>query len=259
MNILKKIQSRLKIRLISGFSTLLLIIAVASCLFFTLQSLSTGYVSFFGTSVFRVVTGSMEPEIPVGALLTSKQVEIEEIKENDIICFKSNEFGQGPKIITHRVIAIYTNPDGTIALQTKGDANPVVDGALVSEKQLIGLVTNYTGDGSKMAELIRFLTSDFGFLACIILPVILVAVWIFKDAIKNMKEAIVAANKQLEEQEKAGSEPISEQEYTELYKKVEEELRKEMQQNVQNDCGKVNSDAPQLDSEDTKTASTGEN
>lgn len=201
----------------------------------------------------------MEPEIPVGALLTSKQVEIEEIKENDIICFRSNEFGQGPKIITHRVIAIYTNPDGTIALQTKGDANPVVDATLVSEKQLIGRVTNYTGDGSKMAEIIRFLTSDFGFLACIILPVVLIAIWIFKDAIKNMKEAIVAANKQLDEQKGQNPEPISEQEYTELYKKVEEELRKEMQNNVQNNCGKVNSDAPQLDSEGTKAASTGEN
>ncbi len=109
-----------------------------------------------------------------------------------------------------------------------------------------------------MAEIIRFLTSDFGFLACIILPVILVAVWIFKDAVKNMKEAIAAANKQLEEQENASSEPISEQEYTELYKKVEQELRKEMQQNVQNDCGKVNSDAPQLDIKDTESASTSE-
>lgn len=245
MSILKKIQRRLNLRLVSGFTTLLLIITVACCLFFTLQTLSAGYVSIFGTSVFRVVTGSMEPEIPVGALLIAKQVEMEEIQERDIICYRSNEPGLGPAIITHRVVAIYQMPDGSRALQTKGDANPTADPNPVTEKQIVGRVTNYTGDGSKMAELIRFLTSDFGFLACIILPVILIAGWIFRDAMKGMKEAIAAAKKELDAQGSATPSALSEQEYAELYQKVEEELRKEMEQDVERNPQKDHSEEPQ--------------
>ncbi len=245
MSILKKIQRRLNLRLVSGFTTLLLIVTVALCLFFTLQSLSAGYVSIFGTSVFRVVTGSMEPEIPVGALLIAKQVEMGEIQERDIICYRSNEPGLGPAIITHRVVAVYQMPDGSIALQTKGDANPTADPNPVTEKQIIGRVTNYTGDGSKMAELIRFLTSDFGFLACIILPVILIAGWIFRDAIKGMKEAIAAAKKELDAQDGAPKPALSEQEYAEIYQKVEEELRKEMEQDVERNPQKEHSEDPQ--------------
>lgn len=226
----------------------MLIATVAGCLFLTLQSLSTGYVSIGGASVFRVVTGSMEPEIPVGSLLVAKRTDIEQIKERDIICYRSNEPGLGPAIITHRVVGIFEAPDGSIHLQTKGDANPIADPRTVTENQLVGRVEHYTGDGNIMAELIQFLTSDFGFLACIILPVLLIAGWIFRDAIKGIKEAIDAANKQLEEQKSAPAPVLSEQEYAEIYQKVEQELRKEMEQDVQEDIAADSGACPTCES-----------
>ena len=248
MNVFKRDPSQLKQRLLGGLTTLFLVVTVAVCLFFTLQSLSTGYVSVFGTSVFRVVTGSMEPEIPVGSLLVSQKTPIEQIKEQDVICYRTNDPHLGVAVITHRVVARFTAPDGSVLLQTKGDANPTADPNLVSARQLIGRVEHYTGDDSKMAGFINFITSDFGFLAGIIVPVILIAGWIFRDAVKSIKTALDSAKKQLAEQEKSAAPALSEQEYAALYRQVEEELRKEMEQDVRENTQGARGDDPQLGS-----------
>lgn len=233
----KKMKTALKFRMISGFSTLVLVIAIAVCLFFTLQSLSLGYVSFGGTSMFRVVTGSMEPEIPVGSLLVSKKADVKTISVDDIVCFRSKEQSVRGIIITHRVIEIFTTPDGSTVLQTKGDANLTADVNVVTQDNLIGRVVWHTGDGSTMAKVINFVTSDFGFLACIILPVVLIAVWIFKDAIKSMKKAISDAESMLKENQVKSAEmsdvSISKEEYEALYNKIEQEVRKELEQDAE--------------------------
>lgn len=254
-----RMKKNLKLKLISGFTTLLLIITVVACLFFTLQSLSKGYVSVGGTSLFRVVTGSMEPKIPTGSLLISKDCDIEKISVDDIVCYRSSSDGQRGMIITHRVIGIYKLSDGSTVLQAKGDANLTADNEFVTQKNLIGRVVWHTGDGSKMAKVIDFLTSDFGFLACVILPVILIAVWIFKDAIKSMKKAISEAEEQLNENsENTPKADISEAEYKALYEKIEEELRKELKQDAEI-AMEQNEDVPSEDVEaiqDSAEAST---
>lgn len=237
-------KKKLKLKLISGFTTLILILAVVACLFFTLQSLSLGYVSIGGTSLFRVVTGSMEPQIPIGSLLVSKNCDIDTVDIDDIVCYRSTGDGKRGVIITHRITEIYKLPDGSTALQAKGDANLTADSELVTQKNLIGQVVWHTGDGSKMATVVNFLTSDFGFLACIILPVILVALWIFKDAVKSMKKAISDAEEQLKKE--SDNDPktnISKEEYQELYNKIEEELRKELEQNAEKDSNLSSQDA----------------
>lgn len=224
----------LKTRLISGFTTLLLLLAVVGCLFVVLQSLSKGYVEIGGSSVFRVVTGSMEPHIPVGALLVSRQADIDQIQEDDIVCFRSKEPGLQGMIITHRVVRVLTAPDGSPMLQTQGDSNLVVDVHYVTDDNLIGRVIWHTGDESVMAGMIQFLTGDFGFLACVVLPVILVAVWIFRDAAKSLRKEILRVEQQLEQKESVGGEKtLTEEEYAQLYHQLEEEVRKEMEQHAE--------------------------
>ena len=81
-----------KDKIANGVASLMLVIAVVLCITVIAQVLSTGYVTIFGRSLFRVVTGSMEPTISTGALLVSKEAEIDEIELNDIICFSSKEY-----------------------------------------------------------------------------------------------------------------------------------------------------------------------
>lgn len=240
-----KKRHRYKRRILSGFTSLLLLMAVVGCLYIMWQSLSNGYVRCGKTSLFRVITGSMEPTIPTGAVLVAKETEIESIRENDIVCFHSTNPGSEGLIVTHRVVGIYQNPDGTYCLQTQGDnkeTNPTMDVNPVTEQNLIGRVTWHTGDGSTMAKIINFLTGEVGFLACIILPVLLIAVWVFRDAAKNLRREIRSVEEDLDRQEKqrlekqrkqqAQKPTLSEEEYKELYAKIEQEVRKEMEQHA---------------------------
>ena len=80
-----------KDKIANGVASLVLVIAVVLCITVIAQVLSTGYVTIFGRSLFRVVTGSMEPTIPTGALLVSHQTDIASIRMGDIICFQTQE------------------------------------------------------------------------------------------------------------------------------------------------------------------------
>ncbi|MDO4651148.1 MAG: S26 family signal peptidase [Eubacteriales bacterium] len=99
-------QGRLQ-RQMSLLVTVLLVLAVALCLYTAVQVLSNGYVNLGGFMMFRVVTGSMEPTIPVGALLVTQQVDIESIRMDDIICFRTQVSEIWGKIVTHRVVGIW--------------------------------------------------------------------------------------------------------------------------------------------------------
>lgn len=233
----QKKSQRYKARIASEFASLLLLVTVIICLFVVLQSISNGYVEFAGVSLFRVVTGSMEPTIPIDAVLVVRNTEIENIHMDDIVCFRSTNPGSGGMIITHRVVAVYDTPDGVRCLRTKGDNNLSVDVNPITQHQLIGRVIWHTGAGSKMAEIISFLTGRYGFLACIVLPVLLVAIWVFRDASKNLKKEIKAVNERLEQQDAQNANKtttaLTDQEYLEMYKRLEDEVRKEMEQHAQ--------------------------
>lgn len=73
-------------------------------------------VRLFGIQVYSVISGSMEPEYPVGALIYVKEVKSSEVEVGDVITFVlSNETPA-----THRVIAI--DKDAQL-FYTQGDAN----------------------------------------------------------------------------------------------------------------------------------------
>lgn len=87
---------------------------------------------------FRTVgSGSMEPAIPIGAIVMIRPVDIAEIQEGDVITFRSPE---GPElVVTHRVISV-TQQSDIHYFQTKGDANPQADLEQISEKAILGKV-----------------------------------------------------------------------------------------------------------------------
>ena len=120
-------QERLQQK-ISILVTILLILAVALCVYTAVQVLSQGYVNLGGFMMFRVVTGSMEPTIPVGALLLTREVDIESIQMHDIICFRTQVAEIWGKIVTHRVVGIEMSEWNGPLLITKGDANLTADG-----------------------------------------------------------------------------------------------------------------------------------
>ena len=218
--------------------TVLLILAVALCVYSAVQVLSNGYVNLGGFMMFRVVTGSMEPTIPVGGLLLTRQVDIESIQLNDIICFRTQVSEIWGKIVTHRVIGIEQTQFGSVLLETKGDANLVADGYYVDRTNFVGKVIWHTKDGSILAGVLALFTSKIGFLGCIVFPCLLLAALILKDSVlsirKDLWTLMEAANAQ--QQESWENDPLcgmTQEEYNEMYERIRAELMEELKHIVE--------------------------
>ena len=88
-------------------------------------------VRLFGVQVYSVISGSMEPEYPVGSLIYVKEVDPSEIEVDDVITYVLPS--ETPS--THRVVRI---DEENQLFYTKGDANETEDGVPVHFKNLIG-------------------------------------------------------------------------------------------------------------------------
>lgn len=84
-----------------------------------------------GCKSMAVISGSMEPEIPVGSIVIVKEVEPEELEPGDVISYTLT----GSTMVTHRILAIDEEKQ---TVTTKGDANEAEDGNPVSYDRIVG-------------------------------------------------------------------------------------------------------------------------
>ena len=104
-------------------------------IFAIITLISVGFVAFnilSGAKGYAVVTDSMSPQIKKGSVVFVKQVEFEQLHENDIVTV---EFPDGEGCFTHRIISIDYNAG---AFRTKGDANEKEDPQPSMKEQIIG-------------------------------------------------------------------------------------------------------------------------
>lgn len=217
----------------SALSTLVLVISIILCLTVVTQVYSNGYVQIGGFSLFRVVTGSMEPTLPVGSLLLCQETDIQQIQVGDIICFRSRNPQIMGKIITHRVISITVSGEGETLLETKGDANLSADSEFVTQKNLIGRVNHYAKDGNLMASLVNVLTDKIGFLMLILFPTLLIAGFILRSCMMNMRRDIEQALEEEKRQKIEEDRLYTEEEYAAMLERIKNELLEEMTQGAE--------------------------
>jgi signal peptidase I len=105
--------------------TVIILAVIAVCLPMAVPQL-------MGYQVYNVISGSMEPEIPVGSAVFVEPVEAVDIQTGDIIAFQS-----GDSVITHRVVENHI-VEGEFV--TKGDANAEADMSNTPYTALIGKV-----------------------------------------------------------------------------------------------------------------------
>lgn len=187
-------------------SSAVLVASVILCFIVTVQTLVNGYTRFFGYSVFRVVTGSMEPTISVGSVLICKNADIDEIEVGDIICFRSRESSHYGYIVTHRVISVLQDNSGKKYLESRGDANNSSDPYYVESENLLGRVTWYSGKDGVLNKMLNFLSGQFGFLAVIVIPILLIAGLVLQGVQRNIKGELNKTIAQIAKAEKEKSE-----------------------------------------------------
>ena len=139
----------------SALGTLLILLLIALCIPLTIPR-------FLGYEPYTVVTGSMEPEIPVGSLVYIHHTDAALAQPGDVVAFYGAR--DSAAIITHRVVENHVVMGEII---TKGDANQTNDMNPVKYNNFIGTVILAV---PKLGTAAQILTSTDGktAIACVI-------------------------------------------------------------------------------------------
>ena len=125
---------------------------------------------FGGRIPLVVLTDSMYPDIKGGDLIICKTIDPEEVEVGDVISFYDPD-GNGMTIVTHKVVEIVAEDDGTVSFRTWGINNNTEDRTLVPAEKV---VAEYTGLRiPKAGHVSMFMQSTSGLIVCVILPIIL--------------------------------------------------------------------------------------
>lgn len=150
-------------RKISFFSSIidyLLKVIIFVFLSIAFVTLIASRFSLFGLHAYTVLTGSMEPTLPVGSIIYTFPSKTYSV--NDVISFKtSNNI-----FITHRIVEKITHPDGVV-YRVKGDANNVVDTDMVSESAISGKAITLI---PFLGYVVFFIKTIPGFIAFVVFP-----------------------------------------------------------------------------------------
>jgi signal peptidase len=128
------------------------------------------------TYYLPVLSGSMEPTIPVGGVVVIQQTDPATLHVGDIICFKLSD---SQLWVTHRIVNI--TDEGFI---TKGDANNVADRWVVERENVVGKVLFTI---PYLAYFGSFVHTPLGFLLLIMVPATLIIIDETKNIAKNRK------------------------------------------------------------------------
>lgn len=148
----------------AGYIVTALIIAAV---IYVIYSRATGKVpELFGHSVLRIVTGSMEPEIPTGSYILTETVEPDELQVGDVIAFYSTDPAIYMAPNTHRIAEIKQTSAG-LSFVTKGDANRVTDEYQVVQSLIIG---RYVRRLPALSAIGGIINTPWIFLVIIVIP-----------------------------------------------------------------------------------------
>jgi len=98
------------------------------------------HYSVLGHPLLVVLSGSMTPTFRTGDVIIDHQVTAAQaghLHVGQIITFRSST--DSNQVLTHRILAVKTGSDGSVAYQTKGDANNAPDSELRPAANVIGL------------------------------------------------------------------------------------------------------------------------
>lgn len=91
-----------------------------------------------GAVPLTILSGSMSPSMPAGALAVVRPVDATQSRVGDVLCYQQEP--DDPTLVTHRVIAVSTSTRGDVRLIMRGDANRSPDPKPVMPEQVRGEV-----------------------------------------------------------------------------------------------------------------------
>ncbi|WP_248299510.1 signal peptidase I [Halorhabdus amylolytica] len=131
---------------------------------------------------FVVQSSSMSPSIGAGSVVFVSDQPATDVTEGDVITFETTG-EQSSRRVTHRVVDV-VEQDGDRAFRTKGDANEEPDTELVSPDQILGIVQFHL---PLIGYVVAFGGSQYGVIALIVVPAILLIVTELRDLIRTSR------------------------------------------------------------------------
>ena len=189
--------------IMSVLSTLMMIVAVC-VMVFTIISVNTFNRqdrSLMGYKAFIVLSDSMSAtDFDAGDLVLTKDVNLAELQEGDIIAYISENPDNYGEVVTHKIRTV--NSDGTFT--TYGTTTDTDDAYPVSWEQVLG---KYDRAIPKVGAFFNFLKTTPGYICCIFVPFALLimmqglnTVKLFKQYKREQQEDIDRQKAELEQE-----------------------------------------------------------
>lgn len=150
-------------------TTILFVVLLVTMFLVISTKASGGEPSLFGYQIKTVLSGSMEPKIKTGSILSIKEADDStSFQKGDVITFRTTE----DILITHRIVEV--NGAGQSYI-TKGDANNAPDNEPVSHENIIGSYTGFTIP--YVGYVMNFANSKEGTALLLVIPGILLLIY----------------------------------------------------------------------------------
>lgn len=136
----------------------------------------------FPLKAYTVLTGSMQPSIPVGSMVFALPAQHQDLQVGSIITFNSPQ--EPNKLIVHRIHRIIFEEQQKAYL-TKGDNNDAVDNWKIYDLQIQGQAVFYL---PYLGYLSGYSKTPFGFLTILGLPAVFLALLYIRHIIVGIRE-----------------------------------------------------------------------
>lgn len=174
------------VKIINAVLVLVIFLAAGVMVLSGINAKSGKATTILGYGFMAVQTGSMTPEYPVGSVIIIKKTDPSKLETNDVITFYSSNPNLGNMIVTHRIMEITNDGDGTYSFTTKGDANEINDEYKAESERIIGKVLTKS---TLMEKLMNIRQNPTTFFLVIMLPLcFIIALELFSFTRRNTAE-----------------------------------------------------------------------
>lgn len=191
---------------------ILIILCVILIAVILMQKISDSNRTIFGYRIFRVITGSMEPQYDVGVVVICKETEANKIKVGDDIVYLGQYGDYNGKIIMHEVIGIDKDENNNnINFHAKGLHSASVEDPQIKPNQIFGVVKFQSQILTILYELATSIYSAFIIITILVLNVFISFKTSGKEKVHKLEEHYEVDDDGIEETENVENEEYNEE------------------------------------------------
>ena len=177
---------------------ILVIICLIVAAVIILQKVTASNKSIAGYRIFRVITGSMEPEYDIGQVVISKEVDPNSIKVGDDIVYLGTYGEYSGKIIMHSVVGIDKDANGNLNFHARGLHSSSVEDPQIKDSQIYGVVKFKS---KILTVLYKLATNIYSLFVIVLVLALNVFIAFRKSGEEDVKQLDEVANTEYEEEQ----------------------------------------------------------